>query len=284
MRSSPLPRFLSPFTHAGGPNDLVALDQDHPGFRDRLYRRRRNQIARIALSYQEGEEIPRVRYTEVEHGVWRTVWENLSPLHARYACREYLECARDFPLDREKIPQLCEINARLLPVSGFQMLPVAGLVSERTFLSYLGRGIFLSTQYIRHHSMPLYTPEPDVVHELIGHAVTLFHPDFVRINRAFGEAALVADEETLHQIARLYWYTLEFGVTREGDALKVYGAGLLSSFGELGRFSRAELREFCPETIAKTPYDPTDYQKILYVAPSFQEMAERVIDWLEALR
>ena len=97
-----------------------------------------------------------------------------------------------------------------------QMLPVAGLISARGFLSCLGRGVFLSTQYMRHHSMPLYTPEPDVIHELIGHATSFFDPDFVRLSRLFGQAALVADAPTLARLERVYWYTLEFGLAREG--------------------------------------------------------------------
>jgi phenylalanine-4-hydroxylase len=146
----------------------------------------------------------------------------------------------------------------------------------------LGRGVFLSTQYIRHHSMPLYTPEPDVVHELIGHATSFFRPEIVRLTRLFGEAALNADEETLRQLERVYWYTLEFGVAREGGDVKAYGAGLLSSFGELGRFaSHAELKRFDLSEIARTNYDPTNYQKVLFVAPSFSEMEKRVGGWLE---
>ena len=162
------------------------------------------------------------------------------------------------------------------------MLPVAGLISARGFLCSLGRGVFLSTQYIRHHSMPLYTPEPDVVHELIGHATSFFRPEIVRLTKLFGEAALHADEETLRQLERVYWYTLEFGVAREGADVKAYGAGLLSSFGELGQFgSQSQLKPFDIAEIARTNYDPTDYQKVLFVAPTFAEMEKRVGDWLE---
>jgi phenylalanine-4-hydroxylase len=165
---------------------------------------------------------------------------------------------------------------------GIEMLPVAGLISARGFLCSLGRGVFLSTQYIRHESMPLYTPEPDVVHELIGHATSFFRPEIVRLTRLFGEAALHADEETLKQLERVYWYTLEFGVAREGGDVKAYGAGLLSSFGELGNFvSQAELKPFDLTEIERTGYDPTSYQKALFVAPSFPEMEKRVGGWLE---
>ena len=265
--------------HAGGAGELVSLTADHPGFSDPAYRRRRNEIARLALEYRAGDPVPAVVYTDEEHAVWREVRRNLDPLHARYACREYLEGAASVSLPRDRIPQLAEVNATIEPVHGFRMLPVAGLVSARTFLAYLGRGAFLSTQYMRHHSVPLYTPEPDVVHELVGHAATFAHAGFARLNRTFGEAVLRAgdDHEAVEAVGRLYWFTLEFGVLRERDGLRVYGAGLLSSFGELGRFeTKADLQPFDAARVARTPYDPTSYQAVLYVAPGFAELAREI--------
>ena len=217
--------------------DLVQLDPDHPGFRDRVYRERRNAIARLAIDHREGDPVPPVDYSDAEQEVWRTVWRELAPLHARHACREYLETSSIVQLDRERVPQLSEVNRALERTTGFRMKPVAGLVGDRTFLGHLARGVFLATQYMRHPSRPLYTPEPDVVHELVGHAATFCDPGFARLNRAFGEAATRAAPEQLARIARVYWYTLEFGLCEEGGGVKAYGAGLLSSFGELGRFA-----------------------------------------------
>lgn len=269
--------------HPWDERDLVQLDPDHPGFRDATYRARRNQIARMALQYQGGE-VPRVEYTGEEHATWRTVWRNLAPLHDTYACSEYLDAAAIVRLDREAVPQFLDVNAALSRATGFLLRPVAGLVGDRTFLGYLARNCFLATQYMRHPSRPLYTPEPDVVHELIGHAPTFSEPSFARLNRAFGRAAERVDAETLAQVARLYWYTLEFGVCRDRGRPRAYGAGLLSSFGELGDFERrAELRDLDLDAMAATPYDPTDYQKVLFIAPSFQEMVERVCERLDAL-
>src|SRR6187200_321202 len=118
-----------------GEEDLVKLDQDHPGFRDPVYRQRRSEIARIALEYVVGQPVPRIDYTEEEHAVWRTVWEELTPLHERWACRQYLDSRDRLALDRARIPQLADVNRHLLPQTGFQMVPVAGLVSSRVFLS-----------------------------------------------------------------------------------------------------------------------------------------------------
>ncbi len=264
---------------------LVRLDADHPGFHDAVYRRRRNEIARAALDYHDGQPVPKIDYTADEQRVWREVWQNLAPLHSRYACREYVDVSARVALSRERVPQLTEVNAVIEPMQGFRMLPVAGLVTAGDFLSRLANAVFLSTQYMRHHSVPLYTPEPDIVHELIGHAATFADPKFVALNRAFGAATQRAkDLETVERIGRVYWYTLEFGVVRERDAIKVYGAGLLSSFGELGRFETEErLLAWDIETIAKTPYDPTHYQEKLFVAPSFDVMMRDVIGWLERI-
>jgi phenylalanine-4-hydroxylase len=273
---------MAPLALAPDSPTLVVLDADHPGFHDPVYRRRRDEIAHAALTHREGDPVPDIAYSEEEQAVWREVWRHLDPLHARYACREYLDAAAFVALSRDRIPQLREVNGTIEPLYGFRMLPVAGLVTAGAFLRQLGRSVFLSTQYMRHHSVPLYTPEPDVVHELIGHAATFAHPELVRLNRAFGLAALRANPDEIERIGRLYWYTLEFGVVREGAALKVYGAGLLSSFGELGRFETEEgLIPWDVDQIAATPYDPTHYQHHLFVAPSVEQMTADVIAWLE---
>ena len=265
---------------AGGIADLAPLDRDHPGFRDPDYRARRNAIARLALDYEEGDPLPHVPYLPEEHAVWRTVHAHLAPLHAAHASTLAHEFHALIPLDPLAIPQLATVNAMLAP-SGMRMLPVAGLVTPRAFMVHLARGVFLSTQYMRHHSAPLYTPEPDVIHELVGHAGSLAHAGVAALSRAFGRASEEADEATLTELTRLYWYTLEFGLVREGGVLKAYGAGLLSSFGELRRFStEARIEEFSIDGIIATPFDPTDYQRALFVAPSFGHVVEGVLGWL----
>ncbi len=263
--------------------EVVKLDPDHPGFRDPVYRRRRDEIARMALCYRDGDPLPVIDYTLEEQAVWRLVRERLEPLHAKVACREWLESSRVLALDRTRVPQLSEVNAKLAR-SGFRMLPVAGLISGRGFLSAMAEGVFLATQYMRHHSVPFYTPEPDVIHELVGHAAGLFHPDIVRLARGFGEAARRVGEEAMKRLELVYWYTLEFGLVREDGALKTYGAGLLSSFGEMERFAaEAEIRPLDFAEAAARPYDPTQYQKVLYVASSFPEMVRDVSAWLATL-
>jgi phenylalanine-4-hydroxylase len=252
---------------------IVNLDPDHPGFRDTEYRARRNAIAQIATNYRTGQPIPHAPYTELEHEVWQTIWKALGPAHRQHACAEYLDSLDKLAFDTERIPQLDEVSRKVEALSGFRLEPVAGLVEPRIFLESLARGVFLCTQYIRHHSTPLYTPEPDVAHELIGHAVTLASPRLAEINRLFGEAVKrTKSAAELDRLARVYWFTIEFGVLRENGEVKAYGTGLLSSAGELVEMHKAELRPLDLEAAANHVYDPTHYQAILFCAQSFDEM------------
>ena len=269
--------------HAGGPLQLVHLDQDHPGFRDVRYRERRDAIAAIAFAYLSGQPVPDAPYTDDEHGVWALIQRRLAPLHREHVVQELDALTRSLALADDRIPQLAELNPTLSAATGFRMEPVAGLVAARVFLEHLSRGVFLSTQYIRHHSRPLYTPEPDVVHELVGHAASLMHPDIASLSRAFGVAAAAADEVEMARLESVYWYTLEFGMAMEEGRLKVWGAGLLSSVGELRRAVEGEVqvRPWDLETIARTPYDPTDYQPQLFAAPSVSSGLADLRDWLQ---
>jgi len=260
---------------------LVKLDPDHPGFRDPEYRARRNHIAEIALSYQPGAEIPAAPYTSEEHWVWQTIWKALGPAHRAHACKEYRDCIQRLELDTDRIPQLSEVTEKVEALSGFRLEPVAGLVEPRVFLESLANGVFLCTQYIRHHSTPLYTPEPDVAHEIIGHAVTLASPRFAGLNRLFGEAVLRTTKAAdLDRLARVYWFTIEFGVLREDGEIKAYGTGLLSSAGELEEMHKAELRPLDIEVASKHDYDPTHYQASLFCAESFDQMDNDLREFL----
>lgn len=262
-------------------NTIVQLNPDHPGFRDQEYRARRNRIAQIAFTYQPGQAIPDAPYTPEEHQVWRTIWKALQPAHEKHACAEYLASVGRLALERERIPQLREVSEKVRAISGFSLEPVAGLVEPRVFLESMAAGVFLCTQYIRHHSTPLYTPEPDVAHELIGHAVTLAGEPLAELNRLFGEAVKRTTlPEALDRLSRLYWFTLEFGVLREDGEVKAYGTGLLSSAGELEAMHQAELRPLDADAASRTEYDPTHFQPVLFCADSFAALYQTLHDYL----
>jgi len=262
-------------------NTIVQLDPDHPGFRDQEYRKRRNQIAQLALSYRPGQTIPDAPYTPDEHSVWQTIWTALRPAQQQHACAEYRSALTRLSFASDRIPQLREVNEKVIAISGFRLEPVAGLVQPRVFLESLADGVFLCTQYIRHHSTPLYTPEPDVVHEIVGHGVTLASPRLAELNRLFGKAVQrTRSADTLEKLSRLYWFTIEFGVLREDGAVKAYGTGLLSSAGELEEMHDAELRPLDLEAATNQDYDPTHFQPVLFCAESFEAMYQTLRDYL----
>jgi phenylalanine-4-hydroxylase len=264
-----------------GRNDIVQLDPDHPGFRDEQYRARRNQIAQLAMNYRAGDPIPDAPYTDDEHRVWQAIWRALRPAHQQHACSQYLEALPRLNFADDRIPQLREVNKNVQAISGFRLEPVAGLVQPRVFLETLADGVFLCTQYIRHHSTPLYTPEPDVVHEIVGHGVTLACPELAELNRMFGQAVKRASSAAeLETLSRVYWFTIEFGVLREDGQLKAYGTGLLSSAGELEEMHQAELRPLDILAITHQNYDPTHFQPVLFCADSFAAMQTQLRDYL----
>src|ERR1051326_915815 len=264
-----------------GRNDIVQLDPDHPGFRDAEYRARRNQIAQLALNYHPRDPIPDAPYTTEEHQVWSVIWRALRPAHQKFACAEYLEGLNRLNFSDDRIPQLREVNEKVQAISGFRLEPVAGLVQPRVFLENLADGVFLCTQYIRHYSTPLYTPEPEVVHEIVGHGVTLASERLAELNRLIGQAVRGTDAaEALERLSRVYWFTIEFGVLRETGSVKAYGTGLLSSAGELAEMHDAEMRPFDLDAAARHDYDPTHFQPVLFCADSFDAMYHTLKNYL----
>ena len=253
----------------------MELPEDHPGFSDPDYRARRAAIARTGAEYRSGDPIPDVHYTPEEDNVWRVVSHELARKHQTYACRAYLAGAAALTLPTERVPQLREVDERVHALGRFHIEPVPGLVPTRVFYGSLARRTFLSTQYIRHHSVPFYTPEPDIVHEIIGHANMLANPVFADLYEEAGKASLRATTDgALDFFSKVFWFTLEFGVLHEDGELKAYGAGLLSSYGEIEVFRDAEIRPWDIVRMGTLDYDITRYQPVLFAAESFDRMVD----------
>ncbi len=259
------------------------LPADHPGFTDPAYRARRAAIAAVGESYRPGDPIPDVEYAPEEDDVWRVVSTELAEKHCRYACREYLAGARALRLPVARVPQLREVDARIHALTGWHIQPVPGLVPTRDFYGALADRRFLSTQYVRHHSVPYYTPEPDIVHEIVGHANMLASPAFADLYERAGRASRrCRSDEALERFSRVFWFTLEFGVVREDGELRAYGAGLLSSFGEIESFREVEIRPWDLQAMATTDYDITVYQPLLFAAPSFPVLVDELGSYFDA--
>ena len=154
----------------------------------------------------------------------------------------------------------------------------------REFYGSLDAGVFYSTQYIRHHSVPLYTPEPDVVHEVVGHANCLASDRFARLYRAAGAAAQrVVTVEALEFVSKVFWFSLEFGIVREEGTVRTYGAGLLSSYGEIQQITRADLRPVDVARMGVQTYDITHYQPLLFCADGFGQVEDVIGTFFETV-
>lgn len=256
-----------------GFEEISTLPLDHPGAHDPAYRARRDYIASLARQYRHDANhvIPSVAYTKEETAVWHHVCCQLEKVQARRACSLYLEAKQKLGISCLHIPQLQDLSAKLTAATNFRLAPIEGLVETRAFLSWLGKRTMLSTQYLRHHSRPDYTPEPDVVHEAIGHIPMFTIQDFADFSQFIGKGAVIASDEQLEQLGRLYWFTVEFGLIEEAGEVKAFGAGLLSSFSELEHaFSgEVERRPFNLEEVIHTSFDYSDMQPLLFVIPSY---------------
>jgi phenylalanine-4-hydroxylase len=273
-------RLYSPVTTGDDGTVTVHLAADHPGVADPAYRKRRNAIAAAALAWEGGPPTaspPQIVYTEAEHEVWRTICRELAPKHARLACRAFRDAVVTLDLPTDRIPQLDEVTAALAPLTGFGYVPAAGIVPLEAFLGSLADRLFHSTQYVRHHAAPLYTPEPDLVHEVIGHGHLLADPQLAELNRLAGEAARrTVTSDGLQVVADVFWFTIEFGLVHEDGELRAYGAGLLSSYGEIDEFRTADVRPLDFAAMATIDYDITHYQPVLFAAASMDHLVDAV--------
>ena len=266
--------------------EINQLALDHPGANDPEYRTRRDYIASLSKRFREDPEhrIVDVEYTPEEQKAWQIVATRLDEVQARRASSFYLDAKKKLGIGTGRIPQLSEMNRRLKELCNFRLAPIEGLVETRAFLSWLSYRTMLCTQYIRHTSRPEYTPEPDIVHEAIGHIPNFTNCDFADFSQFIGHGARIATDEQLEELGRLYWFTVEFGLVEENGELKAYGAGLLSSFGELENAftDNVERRPFDLEQVINTTYDYSDMQPILYVIPSYAYLKETTRKYIES--
>lgn len=270
-------QYFAPVVTKGDGSLSVELGDGHPGLNDPVYRERRDLLATQASRWVPGEPAADVAYTPEEHEVWRVVCEDLKAKHQTYACREFLDGKEALGLPLDRVPQLEELSDKIEPMTGFRYRPAAGLVPLRDFYGALADHGFWATQYVRHHSVPLYTPEPDVLHEVVGHGNTLADRRFTELYEAAGQAARrVESEEALEFVSKVFWFTLEFGVVHEDDGLKAYGAGILSSPGEIEEFRGMTIRPLDIVDMGTQDYDITHYQEVLFAGRSFDHIRDVV--------
>ncbi|MFI5425476.1 phenylalanine 4-monooxygenase [Aeromicrobium sp. UC242_57] len=256
----------------------VQLGEGHPGLDDPVYRERRDLIATTADRWTPGDPAPEVAYTDEEHEVWRVVCDDLRgqardlmPAGSSSTARRRSTCRSTGCRSSRSLSDLIE------PMTGFRYRPAAGLVPLREFYGALAEHGFWATQYVRHHSVPLYTPEPDVLHEVVGHGNTLADRRFTRLvrgRRCCGPSGRVGCRAGVRQQGLLVHARI--GVVHEADGLKAYGAGILSSPGEIEEFRGMTIRPLDLTAMGTTTYDITHYQEVLFAASSFGQVEDVV--------
>ncbi|XP_076589054.1 tryptophan 5-hydroxylase 1-like [Chaetodon auriga] len=266
------------------------LDADHPGFKDNIYRKRRKYFSDLAMNYKHGDPILRIDFTAEEVCTWGVVYRELNKLYQSHACKEYL---KNLPLltkycnySEDNIPQLEDVSRFLKERSGFTIRPVAGYLSPRDFLAGLAFRVFHCTQYVRHSSKPLYTPEPDTCHELLGHVPLLAEPSFAQFSQEIGLASLGASDDAVQKLATCYFFTVEFGLCKQDGKLKAYGAGLLSSVSELKHAlsGKANILPFDPTATFNQDCKITTFQEVYFVSESFEEAKNKMREFAKTIQ
>lgn len=227
------------------------------------------------------------RYTAQEHATWKTLFERQARLLPGRACEEFIQGLRDLPLDAERIPDFRRLNEVLERRTGWQVVAVPGLVPDDVFFEHLANRRFPSGNFIRKPHELDYLEEPDIFHDVFGHVPMLMNPVIADFIQAYGAGGLRAQSfGVLDKLARVYWYTVEFGLVRQADGLRLYGAGIASSPSEtvfsVEDASPNRIR-FDLERVMRTRYRIDDFQETYFVLDDLDElMALARIDFAPA--
>ncbi len=214
-------------------------------------------------------------YTEADHDTYRRLYERQSALLPGLAAQAFVDALPALGV-RDRIPRFDEINERLRPATGWEIVAVPGLIPERPFFDLLAHRRFPVTDWIRTPQEFDYIVEPDVFHDLFGHVPLLFNPVFADYVQRYGQGGLKAHDLGAGELlSRLYWYTIEFGLIREPQGLRAYGAGILSSSGELRHsVTSPRARRIALDLVRcmRTRYKIDDYQATYFVIDSFEQL------------
>lgn len=211
-----------------------------------------------------------IHYSEEEQGTWQIlIARQLAALDGK-ACDAYREGLERLALPRDRIPQLEEINAALTPTTGWSVAAVPALISFDRFFALLADRQFPVATFIRRRDELDYLQEPDIFHEIFGHCAMLTNPAFAHFTHLYGQLGLNASKEERVYLARLYWFTVEFGLLQEGEGLRIYGGGILSSIGETAYAlsGKPVLQPFDLLEVLRTPYRIDIMQPVYFVLPS----------------
>ncbi len=216
-------------------------------------------------------------YTDEQHRVWAELVGRALPELELHAAREYLEGFEIIGLKRDRLPNLAAISARLAPRTGWSSTPVSGFLPAPAFFEMLATRNFPTTTWLRSRDSLEYTPEPDIFHDVFGHVPMHAHKVFADFLEHYGRVcAGICDGGVLETLGRLFWYTVEFGVIRQRDEIKVYGSGLISSHGECMNVigGHCAIHDFSLDEVLATPVKVDELHKLLFAVSSFDQIYE----------
>ncbi len=226
-------------------------------------------------------------YTPENQESWTTLFDRQMAFLADNASQTYLSGAKSINLRRDRIPPLDDINSRLKPMTGWQSRGVPGYIPAKAFFACLARREFPTTIVIRPKESLDYLPEPDIFHDIFGHVPLHADPIFADFLQTYGQAALLTDDPYhTERLARLFWFTVEFGLVREDGRIKLYGSGLISSPGESTHAltsPEVDRRPFDFDRVCDTTFEIDHYQPILYVLESFEQLRDAMTRYANML-
>lgn len=216
-------------------------------------------------------------YTDEQHSVWAELVGRVLPELEQHAAHEYLEGFEIIGLKRDHLPNLAAISARLAPRTGWSSTPVSGFLPAPAFFEMLATRNFPTTTWLRSRDSLEYTPEPDIFHDVFGHVPMHSHKVFADFLEHYGRVcASISDAGVLEKLGRLFWYTVEFGVIRQHDEIKVYGSGLISSHGECANVigGHCAIHDFSLDEVLATRVKVDELHKLLFAVSSFDQIYE----------
>lgn len=227
------------------------------------------------------------RYTPDDHAVWGELFGKRMEQLATYGSNVFLNGAKVINLNEKRIPLLSDVNTRLKAFTGWSSHGVPGYLPAKAFFAFLAKRQFPTTVTVRPRAQMNYLPEPDIIHDVFGHVPLHADPVFAEFLQTYGKAALhTNDAYHTERLARLFWFTVEFGLIHEDGKLKLYGSGLISSEGE-GHHAlespKVDRRAFELETVCSTSFEIDHYQPILYVLDSFQQLRDAMVTYAERI-
>lgn len=231
-----------------------------------------------------GAEIEVPDYADRDQRTWQILFERQANLLPGRASEAFLSGIKTLGLTSAHIPTLPDLSARLEETTGWRVARIPGLLHERNFFDLLARRIFPSTDYIRGVEELDYTPAPDLFHDIFGHMPMLTQPAFADFYQLVGQAGLKAQGRDRTSLERLHWFTVEFGLIRQDEGLRIYGAGILSSQGEVWHALSDEVtvHPFDVRSIIAQEYEVWHLQDELFAVDSFEQLETGFRDWMRA--